>query len=360
MDAPFILDEWGKRRWEEMMRRKKTDLSVVPGDARRSLTNGPVPSIASPAGDPNPVLPLGMTQEEFNAVRGKPAPRGEYLKVEGEVGGPFGDPNPVPPLGMTPEEVEAVKGQGTGGNGVGDFLRKMWGISVPKNIIDALTGGPAEPNQPRTAVQLPDPKADPYQPKPPAVQANVPPPKTADELMLEQIAQQRKLIDSIYPKRDTSPTAEQAKADEFSGNELRRTQLLAQLAFASGVTSAGGGSWEKVGGGLAAAGDVYDKGFARYQNTLQGAADRAAKLRDIQYGDELTRSEAALGLYSANVKGQKEAIEQRKKEVIEMFKATKPEGDFVDPEQFAAWMKRFERYIVTGEYEPSETVDVTK
>lgn len=391
-NEPWFYGSWGRfgpfsmnpaqralaeKRWgeiqAEMMRQKKDELSnnfpeVV----------GPAPSVATPAidysgGTPAFVRsPMGAITQ---AIMGDGRPPANFGVVPDNVGAGPTSMGIHAATGATPEEVKSVQGNipaTTPGVPTGSSLTTAIqrlindGPRASEIIGDLLPAGPAKTNQPRTAAKpiqnigsdaalgganlAPPPAAAPMEtPQPPS--------------LMDQIAQQRAFIDQLFPKRDMSDTQQQQTSDAFAQKELERTRLMAQLALSAGITAGAGAGFEEVGRGLAAAGSVYGKGFDRYQQALQAGADRAAKLRDVQYGDELMRQETALKLYQQNAETQREGIERRRQEVLQMLQKTKPEaGEFgtPDPAETAAWLKRYERYILTGEYEPSNVVDVTK
>ena len=127
--------------------------------------------------------------------------------------------------------------------------------------------------------------------------------------VLDGINPYLKALQEFFPNPPTGNLAQQ-KADANAESEKRRTALLAQLAFASGLTSAGGGSWKEMGQGFAAAGQVYDQGFERYQAALQDSADRMQKQNNTAYETDIAKREAALKLYS----GEKSLAADKQKE----------------------------------------------
>ncbi len=184
-------------------------------------------------------------------------------------------------------------------------------------------------------------------------------PTSTEEDMLAEIRKRRELLDGLFPQRDTGTSPEQARADADAEKDRDRTKLMAPLAFASGLTAAGGGHWEEIGKGFASAGAVYDAGFQRYQQTLQSAADRALKKQDMIYKDDLNRTEAAIGLYQEEKTAGREAVEKRRKEYADFFKTSKPEVNDMnpgDPEEMNNWRRRYEYYIQTGEFPPEYNV----
>lgn len=133
--------------------------------------------------------------------------------------------------------------------------------------------------------------------QPPTQEAPIQQGMSAQAQAIEDIKRQKAMIDGIYPQRPYDDTA-QKQADAYSLDERDRAKSLAQLAFFSGVTQGAGGSWEGVGKGLAAAGGAYSEGFARYQKALMGKAERASDRQNTQYADDLSRTDAAVKLYS--------------------------------------------------------------
>ncbi len=250
-----------------------------------------------------------------------------------------GAPNDTAPMGA--------------GQGVADWLRRglernPWDLVAPAPSIADPAAAPAAPEGPVLPEQAPAPTPRPEQVAPPPVAA---PPVDPNAAVQNGIADKRALLDQVFPQRDMSTTPEQARANDFAQREMERTNLLAQLAFASGLTAAGGGSWEKIGKGFAAAGQTYDQGFERYNKALQTAADQVAKSRDVRYGDELTRSEAAFKLYADEQKqgatAAREADERQYNKGAEFFKTTKP-TDFATPEEFQDWNRRYQYFLRTG------------
>lgn len=140
-------------------------------------------------------------------------------------------------------------------------------------------------------------------------QVPVDPATTAAPEPTNPFAPYEKLHDQLgYPDvPDTSGAY--AQLDAAAAREAQRTHLLAKLAFASGLTAAGGGSWEKVAQGLSAAGEVHDKGHQRYLKALQNSADRMAQQQNMQYEHELARRNSIADLYK---EGESNKIEQEK------------------------------------------------
>jgi len=142
----------------------------------------------------------------------------------------------------------------------------------------------------------PTDETTPMQPVMPDTGTPAQPVMTPQQQMIEDIKQQRAMIDAIYPQRQTdNPSQDEAQA--YAEKERDRANALAQLAFFSGVTQGAGGSWEGVGRGLAGAGAAYSQGFERYQKALQARANRVSDMNDQRYEDEASRSSAAVKLY---------------------------------------------------------------
>lgn len=116
--------------------------------------------------------------------------------------------------------------------------------------------------------------------------------------MIEDLKRQKALVDQIYPQRPVDANAYQ-EAEQYAAAERERAKALAQLAFFGAVTQGAGGSWEGVGRGFLAAGQVYGQGFERYQNALNAKAKRMVEGREQKYSDDMARSDAALKLYGA-------------------------------------------------------------
>lgn len=111
----------------------------------------------------------------------------------------------------------------------------------------------------------------------------------------------------------------QDKADQYAQDEMRRTALLAQLAFASGLTAAGGKSWEKVGKGFSDAAGVYGKGFDRYQNALQDSADRYQKVQIQRQARDDAVKEASVKLYSDELSRSRERADKLMSTIDKMY-----------------------------------------
>jgi hypothetical protein len=216
------------------------------------------------------------------------------------------------------------------------------------------------------------PVADPAAPQPvnpnllapptagaPAFEPTTPPapPKTPEELYMEELQKKRAMLDTLFPERQVAP--EQQKADDYA-KDMDRTAILARLAFASGLTRAGGGGWEDIGRGLASAGQVMDQGYSRYHQALQNAADRAQKQLDLRYADESARASAAVELASAERKARIEGGEKERKSWLDYFGDIKPSDEalLADPEAYDNWRKRYEEFMFTGRTSPYGVTDV--
>jgi len=178
--------------------------------------------------------------------------------------------------------------------------------------------------------------------------------------MIEQIKQQKAMLDQLYPQRAyENPT--QTQADAYGLDARKRAAQMAQLAFFAGVTQAAGGQWTAIGQGLMNAGAAYDQGFQRYQSALQDSATRSQTQNDQRYTDEVNRTNSAVNLYQSSqelrLKQQKE-IEDRyresRKEIMERFKTEEPKmGDYPQPEDHARWedwRKRYAASLESGNY----------
>jgi hypothetical protein len=180
----------------------------------------------------------------------------------------------------------------------------------------------------------------------------------------DQLQQYKDFINQIYPKADMSETPGQLRADKFSENELKRTQLMAQLAMSSGILSQAG--YGDVANGMAAAGGVYDKGFQRYQNALQDRGDREMSRRDAGYKDDLVRSQAAYKLYADQQTLGREEVEKKRKMYMDfLMKGAFPtpnSNDLIDPNSTPDEREKYRRSIEylmsTGQYVPPDATDV--
>lgn len=151
--------------------------------------------------------------------------------------------------------------------------------------------------------------------------------------------------------RDTA-NPQQDRADQFAERELKRTALLAQLAFASGVTASAGGSWKEVAKGFNNAGAIYDTGFLRYQTALQKGADRYQKMADQKYDDDTAIFTAAATLSMEQQKLAQKEREARWENLWRSLEGMKPDaGDYgsVDPNAQALNDARYFHGFNTGE-----------
>lgn len=112
-----------------------------------------------------------------------------------------------------------------------------------------------------------------------------------------------------YPEAPSTSNPKQDAADAYAAHELDRTKLLAQLAFASGLTASAGGGYADIGKGFAAAANVYDQGQARYLKALQGSADRYTEQQKQAYDYQAKKAGTLADLYSL---GEKQKLEQAK------------------------------------------------
>lgn len=202
-----------------------------------------------------------------------------------------------------------------------------------------------------------------FLPEAPAEQPAEAAPVDPQAQMIADIKRQRAMIDAIYPQRQYDNTQQNA-ADQYALGARERANQLAQLAFFSGITQAAGGPWESVGRGFAAAGQAYDTGYQRYQSALQDISTRGQARSDQQYSDEASRSGAAVKLYSDQkeneIKLSKQAQEERKeqrKELIERFKAIKPDvaddpalRDEADKKRLADWERSLNASLESGQF----------
>lgn len=121
-----------------------------------------------------------------------------------------------------------------------------------------------------------------------------------------------------YPAAPDTSNPKQAAADAYAAHELDRTKLLAQLAFAGGLTASAGGPWEDVGKGFVAAGNVYDQGQQRYLKALQNSADRYSSDQKDKYAYQAKKAGVMADLYISDqnqkIKAQELARQQAKDE----------------------------------------------
>ena len=179
----------------------------------------------------------------------------------------------------------------------------------------------------------------------------------APEAPQQDIGTLKQALKEYFPELNRAPSDQQIAADAEAERQRKRTGLLAQLAFFSGITSGAGGPWKDVGKGLAAAGQFYDEGYERYHRTLQDNADREMKMRSAEYDRDVSLTNAAIKLYTSKVKPNDDAMDKRREERLDYFKQTKPD-DSSDPEVFKAWRRRYEHYLETGEILPEDAIDV--
>lgn len=159
--------------------------------------------------------------------------------------------------------------------------------------------------------------------------------------------------DLANPKQD--------KADAYAERDKNRTALLAQLAFAAGLTKSGGAGWEGIAQGFGDAAGVYDKGFQRYQSALQDSADRYAKNSDQKANRKLQITKAGIDLAQSQAEMERKTWADRMDSIDKMFgsELTAIKGDLgADPNAVADAMKRWQLARNHGEYIPP-TVDVS-
>lgn len=162
---------------------------------------------------------------------------------------------------------------------------------------------------------------------------------------ISEIQRKKAMIDQIYPAMPQFDQGEGALDKEME-LEKERAKYMAQLAFFSGITQGAGGSWESVGRGMAAAGNAYSDGFSRYQKALTGRMERMNERQKMQYDNDVSRTDAALKLYQTDservLEKQKQDREDRKErraEILKQIEIMKPQGDFVDPEEWEKYRK---------------------
>lgn len=143
----------------------------------------------------------------------------------------------------------------------------------------------------------PETPAKPAAPEDPASTIPPPPGMATGALTFGDMLKQMK---EYYPDQNWNDNPAQALADANAKRDLERTSLLAQLSFASGIVSGAGESWKGLGAGFASAAGTYDKGFEKYQNALQSAADRYAHRQEQMMNYDNERRRAALTLYTNN------------------------------------------------------------
>jgi len=176
----------------------------------------------------------------------------------------------------------------------------------------------------------------------------IPPPEAKDKTTTADADPIESIVKRITDLIGTRPSDSEAqkRADAYAADDLRRTKYLAQLALASGVTSAGGGNWKDVGVGFGRAAAVYDQGFSRYQDALQGAADREFKSANQRFADKASVVNSAFDIYNANRAAQldrqkqianstKDAIGWVQKMYSDEAASLKDAGGFTDPASVA-------------------------
>lgn len=219
-------------------------------------------------------------------------------------------------------------------------------VAAPASVPEAAPGVPAAAPVAAPPVAVPEELTKPDAPKP-----------------LAGIDPYLEAIQKFFPAPPSPDTSAQQKADANIEADRRRTNLLAQLAFASGLTAAGGGSWAQIGRGFAAAGEVYDQGFARYQKALQDSADRVQKQQGVQYQADVSRREAAVKLYSADQAQQQERTQKRAEMIDKWFdkELDAIKSDIgASPDSIADIQRRRRASLAAGYYiGPNELVNVS-
>lgn len=219
---------------------------------------------------------------------------------------------------------------------------------------------PASPATELAPVNVPAEKPQDITPQPTPVAATDSP---QPQSMEQAIAAYKAQLSGMYPAFDynaQTPSEQALIADQEK--DRQRTKLLAQLALSAGIAGAGGGPWESVGKGLAAAGGVYDDGFQRYQKALEGRAQREMSRREAQYKDDFKRTELAADMYSDNISAKQKQATEEKSNILKYFETTKPDikpndlGE-VAPEQidkWNEWNKRYRRFVTTGTFDAAD------
>jgi hypothetical protein len=230
-----------------------------------------------------------------------------------------------------------------------------------------VPGSPAIPNPNAAPVPAPDPTLPQTAPVPygpdtaptsteVATQVAAASPGPVDEDMHDKLD---KLLQTLgYPAAPDTSNPKQAAADAYAAHEMDRTKLLAQLAFAGGLTASAGGQWEDVGKGFIAAGNVYDKGQERYLKALQNSADRYSENKKEQYGYAAKKAGIMADLYTAGEKQKmdqaklvRDAAKDRQDILIRQLGLTDPKpaaGEITTPEQEEQRRERLMRSFQLG------------
>lgn len=209
-----------------------------------------------------------------------------------------------------------------------------------------------DPSLPATGPILPD------RPGPaitPAVNATpAPNAAPAKEDPIDRLLSLLEAPDPANPKQD--------KADQFADREMKRTALLAQLAFASGLTKAGGAGWQEVGEGFSAAAGVYDKGFQRYQSALQDSADRYAASNEKTQNKKIAIAKTRVDIAQEQQKNMMKTWEDRMETIDKMFgkELDSMKSDLEPPSQdrVGEVMRRWQLAKERGQYVPP-TINVS-
>ncbi len=252
---------------------------------------------------------------------------------------------------------------------VGDFAKGLHGFV--KGIGETFFGGGGD-DKPETYPAKPEKPdvAPPVEATPPAVVAS-PIPPSPDETMEEGVGGYFDFLKKYFGEAPNGMSPQQSEADAAAKQQLDRTRLLAQLAFAGGLTAAGGGSWEKIGQGFTNAAAVHDKGFARYQEALQDSADRQLRRDTVKYQTDVGMRDAALKLYSADRSEARERAQKRADKLIDSQRSLYEKeweailkGDemgTMEPERAKDWAARRRLYDEDnslGYIPPGSVVDV--
>lgn len=233
-----------------------------------------------------------------------------------------------------------------------DIARNPWELlrkdftSVPS--VESGVPHPNSPDIPQSVIE----RTAPYELPTVEEAATTPPPQGG---LTEGIAPYLQELERLYGTPNAANPAQDA-ADANAKRDAERTRLLAQLAFAGGLTKAGGAGWAPIGEGFMDAAGVYDKGFKRYQDALQDSADRYTKRMARAEDIDFAKKDAALKLYSAERSDARDRIKERAKIIDKFFEdeltAAKNELEGTDPKTVADIMRRRQMALNSGEYIP--------
>lgn len=242
--------------------------------------------------------------------------------------------------------------------GVPDFIRRLY----EENPWDTLRGDPAsapatapEPPPaftvppPKTVQVDPDRMVRPFVPPPPAPAAETP--VDPYQEAIDKLSKYFGTVPVVNPKQD--------EADAWAAREKNRTALLAQLAFAGGLTAAGGAGWEQVGKGFLAAGIAYDEGFQRYSDALQNSADQYSTAAERNETRRLAIAKAGIDLVESEKERQRKTWQDTLDSIDERFgkEMDAVGGDFgADPAVLAEIQRRWELARKAGKYIPTHDV----